>query len=86
MSQSKVLDYSRFCSLLSDIILQVSENISQLLSIALAGTAESASEHPLGRAITNHAQQVIISNVIHFSRIGEKGWHYDFYNLTVPKK
>jgi len=58
-------------------IVQISKDISTLVAVAVAGTAESASEHPLGRAVTNHAKQLLdteqLGTVSDFEAIPGKG-------------
>eukprot|EP00116_Pleurobrachia_bachei_P019310 sb/3479572/ len=47
---------------------KISAKFNRLLGIVVAGTAESASEHPLGLAVTNHAKQVTNQNSLFRSR------------------
>ncbi|KAL5270902.1 hypothetical protein ACHWQZ_G001535 [Mnemiopsis leidyi] len=66
-------------------IIQISKEVSQLVAIAIAGTAESASEHPLGKAITGHAQQLLdveqLGTVGDFIAIPGKGIKCSITNL-----
>ncbi|XP_063689419.1 copper-transporting ATPase 1-like isoform X2 [Bolinopsis microptera] len=66
-------------------MIQISKDVTQLVAIAIAGSAESASEHPLGKAITNHAKQLLdveqLGTVDDFIAIPGKGIKCTVTNL-----